>query len=130
MGGQSCHRSAGIATVATGVLRALSISTPAALLYAPTTLAQTFEPTALTADIPAKPLAQALEAFARQTGLQLVYVSGVVRDQRSHAVSAGSAPMKRSLESSRALGSGSSTSHRAASASSPQWLGRRGRLLR
>ena len=35
------------------------------------------------------PLAQALEEFARQTGLQLVYVSGVVRDQRSHAVSAG-----------------------------------------
>ena len=45
--------------------------------------------TALAADIPSEPLAQALAAFARQTGLQLVYVSGVVRDQRSHAVSAG-----------------------------------------
>jgi outer membrane receptor protein involved in Fe transport len=78
-----------MATVATGVLRALSICTPAALLDAPTTLAQAFEPTALTADIPAEPLAQALEAFARQTSLQLVYVSDVLRDQRSHAVSAG-----------------------------------------
>ena len=75
--------------MATGVLRALSICTPAALLDAPTTLAQAPEPTALTADIPAEPLAQALAGFARQTGLQLVYVSGVVRDQRSHAVSAG-----------------------------------------
>ena len=89
MGDRSRHRSTGIATVATGVLRALSICTPAALLGAPATLAQSFEPTALTADIAAEPLAQALEAFARQTGLQLVYLSGVVRDQRSHAVAAG-----------------------------------------
>jgi len=89
MDGQSRHRSAGIATVASGILRALSICTPAALLDFPATLAQAFEPAALTADIPAQPLAQALEAFARQTGLQLVYVSGVVRGQRSHAVSTG-----------------------------------------
>src|SRR5580704_7803206 len=89
MGGQSRRRSAGIATVVSGVLRALSICAPVALFDAPATLAQAFEPKALAADIPAEPLAQALEAFARQTGLQLVYVSGVVRDQRSHAVSAG-----------------------------------------
>ena len=89
MGGQSRHRSAGIATVATGVLRALSICAPAALLDAPPTLAQATEPTALTADIPAEPLALALEAFARQTGLQLVYLSSVLRDQSSRAVSAG-----------------------------------------
>jgi hypothetical protein len=61
MGGQSRHRSAGIATVVSGVLRALSICTPAALLDAPAALAQAFEPTALAADIPAQPLAQALE---------------------------------------------------------------------
>src|ERR1700687_1236843 len=89
MGGQSRHRSAGIATAVSRVLRALSICTSAALLDAPATLAQALEPTALTADIPAEPLAQALEGFARPTGLPLVYVSGVVRDQRSHAVSAG-----------------------------------------
>jgi iron complex outermembrane recepter protein len=55
----------------------------------PAALAQTIEPVTLTADIPAQPLTQALAAFARQTGLQLVYVSGVVRDQKSHAVPAG-----------------------------------------
>jgi outer membrane receptor protein involved in Fe transport len=89
MGGQARHRSPGIATVMSGVLRALSICAPVALLDAPTALAQAFEPKALTADIPAEPLAQSLAAFARQTGLQLVYVSDVVRDQRSHAVPAG-----------------------------------------
>jgi iron complex outermembrane receptor protein len=88
MGGQARHRSAGIATVMSGVLRAVSICAPVALL-APATLAQAFDPKALTADIPAGPLAQALAALARQTGLQLVYVSGVIRDQRSHAVSTG-----------------------------------------
>ena len=81
--------SEGIATLVSGVLRAASICTSAALLDVPPTLAGAPEPTLLTADIPAEPLALALEAFARQTGLQLVYVSEVVRDQRSHAVPAG-----------------------------------------
>jgi outer membrane receptor protein involved in Fe transport len=89
MEGQSRRRSANIATVMSGVLRALSICAPIALFDAPATLAQAFEPKALTADIPAQPLAQALAAFGRQSGLQFVYVSGVVRDQRSHAVSTG-----------------------------------------
>ena len=89
MGGRSRRRSADIATVVSGILRALSICAPAALLDVPPALAQASEPTVLTADIPSEPLAQALEAFAGQTGLQLVYVSGVVRHQRSHAVSAG-----------------------------------------
>jgi iron complex outermembrane receptor protein len=89
MGGQSCHRSGGIATVMSGVLRALSICVPVAIFDAQATLAQAFEPKALGADIPVQPLAQALAAFGRQTGLQIVYVSGVVRDQRSHAVFAG-----------------------------------------
>ncbi|HMH30047.1 MAG TPA: TonB-dependent receptor [Steroidobacteraceae bacterium] len=88
MRGQARYRSAGIATVMSGVLRALSICAPVTLL-APATLARAFEPKALTADIPAGPLAQALAVLARQTGLQLVYVSGVIRDQRSHAVSSG-----------------------------------------
>ena len=72
-----------------GVLRALAICAPVSLVDAPAALAQAFEPRALAADIPAQPIAQALAAFARQTGLQLVYVSGVVRNQRSRAVSAG-----------------------------------------
>jgi iron complex outermembrane receptor protein len=88
MADQSSHRSTGIATVISGVLRAVSICTPA-LLAAPPTPAQTLGSISLSADIPAEPVAQALEAFARQTGLQLVYVSGVVHEQKSHGVSAG-----------------------------------------
>ena len=86
---QPRYRSTGINTLMTAVLRALSICAPAAVLDAPATLAQAVEPTELTAGIPAQPLAQALQAFARQTGLQLVYVSDIVRDQRSHPVPAG-----------------------------------------
>jgi iron complex outermembrane recepter protein len=89
MGSQSRHRSAGNRTLASAVLRALAICTPAALLDAPATLAQTVEPSALAAGIPAEPLAEALEAFARLTGIQLVYVSDILREQRSHAVPAG-----------------------------------------
>jgi iron complex outermembrane recepter protein len=89
MGGRSQRRSANIATVASGVLRALSICAPVAFIDAPLTLAKSFEPATLAVDIPAQPMAQALAAFARQTGLQLVYVSGVVRNQRSRAASAG-----------------------------------------
>jgi iron complex outermembrane recepter protein len=89
MGDRSRRRSADIATVVSGVLRALSICAPGTLIPVPATLAQTIEPTVLAADIPAQPLDQALTAFGRQTGLQFVYVSGVVRDQRSQAVSAG-----------------------------------------
>jgi outer membrane receptor protein involved in Fe transport len=78
-----------LATVVSGVLRALSLCVPIAAMDVPAALAQMVAPERLVADIPAQPLAQALEAFARQTSLQLVYVSGVLRDQRSHAVSAG-----------------------------------------
>jgi outer membrane receptor protein involved in Fe transport len=88
MGAQR-HRSADIATVVSGVLRAVSVCAPAALLTAPATLVRAGEPTALAKDIPAQPLAQALAAFASQTGLQVVYVSGVLRNQKSHAVAAG-----------------------------------------
>ena len=59
------------------------VARPLLCLSAPAVLAQSFEPKALGADIPAQPLAHALTAFGRQTGLQLVYVSGVVRNQRS-----------------------------------------------
>ncbi len=89
MGCQSRHRSAGHRTLASAVLRALAICTPAALLEAHATLAQAVEPSALAAGIPAEPLAEALEAFARQTGIQLVYVSDILREQKSQAVPAG-----------------------------------------
>jgi iron complex outermembrane recepter protein len=89
MGDRARHHSPGIATVVSRLLRAASICAPVALLDAPAALAQSHESVALGAAIPAQPVAQALAAFARQTGLQLVYVSGVVRNQRSRAVPAG-----------------------------------------
>jgi outer membrane receptor protein involved in Fe transport len=88
MGGRS-HPSAAVSTTVSGVLRALSICAPVALLNVPPTIAQTFERGALTTEIPARPLAEALTEFARQTGLRLVYVSNVVRNHRSHGAAAG-----------------------------------------
>jgi iron complex outermembrane receptor protein len=89
MGVRSHHRSTDIATVVSGLLRAFSICGPVACFDAPPALAQNFEPAALAADIPELPLAEALVTFARQTGLQLVYFSDVVRNRRSHAAPAG-----------------------------------------
>jgi iron complex outermembrane receptor protein len=83
------HRSAEIATAVCAVVCALSTCTPLALFNAPDALAATSEPAALSADIPAQPLAQALAAFVHQTAVHLVYVSGIVSKQRSHLVAAG-----------------------------------------
>jgi hypothetical protein len=84
------HPSKEIATaVSAAVLRALSLCTPIALLDAPAAIAQSVAPSVLPAEIPAQPLAQALAAFAKQTDLQLVYVSEIVANHRSHAVPAG-----------------------------------------
>src|SRR5258708_21919928 len=85
----SRHRSADVETVVARVLRATSICAPVALLGTPATLTQGSEFNALDADIPAQPLAQALAAFRRETGLQLIYVSSVISNQRSQAVAAG-----------------------------------------
>jgi iron complex outermembrane receptor protein len=85
--------SADIATAVSEVLRTLAICAPVALggadCAAQGSPARAAESTTLAGDIPAQSLARALEAFAGQTGLQLVYVSGVVRDQKSQAVPAG-----------------------------------------
>lgn len=89
MDARSRHRLADISAAVSGVLRAFSICAPVALLDAPPTLAQTFERALLVTDIPARPLAEALAAFATQTGLQLVYVSDIVRHRTSHAAAAG-----------------------------------------
>jgi iron complex outermembrane recepter protein len=48
----------------------------------------------LSADIPAGPLSVTLAEFARQTGLQLVYVSDVAKDRTSHMVRAGTLPAR------------------------------------
>ena len=85
--GSSRRRSDVIATAVSRVLRAASICAPVALAAVPATLAQASESTALVTAIPAQPLAQALEAFCRQTGL--LYLSSDIGDQRSQAVPAG-----------------------------------------
>jgi outer membrane receptor protein involved in Fe transport len=59
------------------------------LLHVQSARAQEFEHTSLTVDIPARQLGDALTEFASQTGLQLVYVSEIVRNRRSHAATAG-----------------------------------------
>jgi iron complex outermembrane recepter protein len=89
MGRRRQQCSADIAAAVSGVLRALSVCAPATLLHSPPALAQTFEPASLVTDIPSRPLADALSTFARQTGLQVVYVSSVVGNRRSHSAVAG-----------------------------------------
>jgi iron complex outermembrane recepter protein len=89
MRARSRYPSAEIATAVSAALRGLAICAPAAVAGVHVSEVRASESAVLTAPIPAQSLARALEAFARQTGLQLVYVSGVVRDQNSHAVPAG-----------------------------------------
>ena len=69
-----------------GALRGLSVCAPLVIFLAPPALAET---AVLTTGIPSQPLAEALNAFVRQTGLRLVYVSAVIRNGTSHTVSAG-----------------------------------------
>jgi iron complex outermembrane recepter protein len=47
------------------------------------------EPARLSADIGPRPLVEALTAFGRQTGLQLIYVSSVAETQQSKGAPAG-----------------------------------------
>ncbi len=71
------------------MLRAVAIGVPLALGCVPALSAQSAAPAGPAVAIPAQPLAQALAALARQTDLQLLYVSGLVRNRTSHAVPAG-----------------------------------------
>ncbi len=85
---RSRHPSADIATAIAIVLRTVAAAVPVTLAGAAGSPVWAVESTKLTADIPSQPLARALEAYVDQTGLQLVYVSGVVRNQLSNAVPA------------------------------------------
>jgi outer membrane receptor protein involved in Fe transport len=82
------------ATAVAMVLRTFAAAVPVSLAGAAAASAWAAESATLAAEIPAQPLARALEAYAEQTGLQLVYVSGVVRDQTSNAVPAGLGPQE------------------------------------
>jgi iron complex outermembrane receptor protein len=88
----SYRPSTSVACAVSEILHALAICTPAAFVGASAALAQAPEAPVLKAPIAAQPLAEALAEFASQTGLQLLYVSGVVLDQRSTAVPAGLTP--------------------------------------
>jgi len=87
----SRRRSPEIATVVSGMLRALPLCAPV-LVAVPPAIAQSTAVAPLSADIPAQPLGEALDAFASQTGLQVVYVSGILRKQKSRAAPAGLGP--------------------------------------
>jgi iron complex outermembrane receptor protein len=76
-----------VARMVSELLRTVPCCAPIALA-APVALAQPDSSATLMVAIPAQPLAQALSAFATQTGLQMVYVSGLIRNQQSHAVAA------------------------------------------
>jgi iron complex outermembrane recepter protein len=78
-----------IATAVSEILGTFALSGPFALCDVPAAFAQEPASGVLSADIPAQPLPQALAAFAQQTGLQFVYVSRIVHNQKSHPVSAG-----------------------------------------
>jgi iron complex outermembrane receptor protein len=71
------------------ILRTLPICACIAPVDVPAALGQAAETTTLVADIPKQPLSDALAELATQTGLQFVYVSEVVRSQKSRAVAAG-----------------------------------------
>jgi hypothetical protein len=131
MGVHSPQRFTRIAAAVSEVLRALPLCLPAAIACGPVALieaqgasAQSSAPATLSADIPAQPLDQALAAFANQTGLELVYVSGVAGKRKSSAAAAGLTPPQALTRLLRGTGSSSSTSHRIASASSPLRRGR------
>src|SRR5271170_6863798 len=82
-------RSTDIGTVMSAVLRAVAIASPVALIDTPVATAQALESRGLIADIPARPIVQALATLARQTGLQIVYFSDVVHAQKSQLAPAG-----------------------------------------
>src|SRR5215469_5152365 len=90
MGVRSARRRVPIAAAVSRVLRVLPILAPAALLDARLAMADApAVPATLAVDIPAQPLADALATFARETGLQLVYVSGLAGKLKSRSAGAG-----------------------------------------
>ncbi len=85
---RSRRHAAEIASVVSRSLRAGSLASTA-LLAVMATVSNAAESQALGVGIPAQPLAKALEAFRHQSGLQLIYVSSIIGNQRSQPVPAG-----------------------------------------
>jgi iron complex outermembrane recepter protein len=72
------------------VLRALALCAPAAAAGAPLP-APAADTRSLAAEVPAGPLAQALAAFGKQTGVQVIYVAALADAKVSRGARAGSA---------------------------------------
>jgi iron complex outermembrane recepter protein len=83
------QRPSAIASVVSRTLRIGSVSASAAYLVVIAIPSHAAESNTLTAQIPSQSLALALDAFRRQTGLQLIYLSSVVGRQKSQPVPAG-----------------------------------------
>ncbi len=90
----SSRSSRSITAAVSHVLRTAPICVPIAIGAASPAVAQAIAPATLAAEIPAQPLKQALASFASQTGWQLVYVSDVVRNQKSRGAPAGMSPQE------------------------------------
>jgi beta-barrel assembly-enhancing protease len=72
---------------------ALYLSAVVALSHEPAVLAQALGSKTLGANIPSEPLSQALEDFAHQTDIQVVYLSDVVADQKTRGAPAQLKPI-------------------------------------
>ncbi len=78
-----------VAAEVSALLRAVPQCATAALAATAVALAQPVAAAALPVDIPGQPLTQALATFAKLTGLQVVYLSGVVANRKARPVPAG-----------------------------------------
>jgi len=87
--GQAPHN---VAIAMLGVVHALGVGLSVILLHSDLAMAQISDPKPLVADIPDQSLAQALVNFTSQTGLQHVYSSEVISDQKTRGAPAGLAP--------------------------------------
>jgi iron complex outermembrane receptor protein len=74
------------------MLRLIMPACASAILFFDGSAARAQAPVALTTDISSQSLAEALTAYARQTGLQIVYVSAIARGLQSNGAPAGLAP--------------------------------------
>jgi iron complex outermembrane recepter protein len=80
-------------TLPGGILRLIGTACACVILFFDgSSSARAQAPVALTTDIPSESLAEALAACARQSGLQIVYVSAIVHGLQSKGAPAGLAP--------------------------------------
>src|SRR5215472_2356585 len=79
-----------VARAVVRALRVVAVGLPMQLFDPAGAQAETGQAHSLTSAIPAQPLKSALAQFQQQTGLQLVYVTSLLRGQSSPGATAGS----------------------------------------